>query len=88
MLRYNGFRYGLMVDGCRRMGSYTRRADATVTGVSYGGRVPRTDPCCAACGANDEASLALGLVRFEYWKMQLDRPAGENGRRVRCYTAR
>ena len=42
---------------------YTRHGDEGETGLLYGGRVPKTDPRCEACGTVDEAVSALGLAR-------------------------
>lgn len=41
----------------------TKTGDDGTTGLMYGRRVPKSDPCIAACGAVDELNAALGLAR-------------------------
>lgn len=41
----------------------TRRGDDGYTDVMYGGRIPKTHPAIAACGAVDELNSCLGMVR-------------------------
>lgn len=41
----------------------TKRGDDGDTDVMYGGRMPKTAPAVAACGAVDELTSSLGLVR-------------------------
>lgn len=41
----------------------TRRGDDGYTDVMYGGRMPKTAPAVAACGAVDELTSSLGMVR-------------------------
>lgn len=41
----------------------TRRGDDGLTDAMYGGRIPKTDPAIAACGAVDELNSCLGMVR-------------------------
>ena len=43
----------------------TKRGDGGQTDLLFGRRVPKTHPRMAACGAIDELSAALGLVRAE-----------------------
>lgn len=45
------------------MSIITRRGDDGFTDMMYGGRAPKTDPAIVACGAVDELSSALGMVR-------------------------
>ncbi len=41
----------------------TKRGDDGYTDVMYGGRMPKTAPAVAACGAVDELNSSLGMVR-------------------------
>lgn len=45
------------------MSIITRRGDDGYTDVMYGGRVPKNAPEVVACGAVDELTSALGMVR-------------------------
>ena len=45
------------------MSIITRRGDDGFTDVMYGGRVPKTAPGVVACGAVDELTSSLGMVR-------------------------
>ncbi len=45
------------------MSIITRRGDDGQTDVMYGGRMPKNAPEVVACGAVDELTSALGLVR-------------------------
>lgn len=45
------------------MSIITRRGDDGFTDVMYGGRVPKTEPGIIACGAVDELTSCLGMLR-------------------------
>ena len=42
----------------------TKRGDDGYTDVMYGGRMPKTVPAVAACGAVDELTSSLGMARI------------------------
>ncbi|MBI4371919.1 MAG: cob(I)yrinic acid a,c-diamide adenosyltransferase [Elusimicrobia bacterium] len=63
------------------MASYTRTGDQGETGLFGGGRVPKSHPRVAACGALDELNCALGAARAAL-------PAGADFRAIDAAAAR